>query len=175
MSATEPIIAALERNWDMIDASLEGVDDATIARFPADQCNSIAWILWHMSRVVDSFIQDRLQSNLQLWMQDAWYRRFAMGDDPDDRGFGWSYDRVKAWVPPSRDTLVEYYEAVKASSRKYLSSLSDAELQERRVIPPAAEPRTVGAALGQMVWESVAHGGQIAYISGFYRGMGWHR
>ena len=61
MPAAESIITALNRNWAMVDAALEGLDDDTLARQPADQCNSIAWILWHMTRVVDSFIHTRLR------------------------------------------------------------------------------------------------------------------
>ena len=45
MSPTESITTALERNWEMIDSALEGLDDATLGRQPTEQCNSIAWIL----------------------------------------------------------------------------------------------------------------------------------
>jgi len=61
MPAAESIITALNRNWAMVDSALEGLDDDTLARQPAEQCNSIAWILWHMTRVVDSFIHTRLR------------------------------------------------------------------------------------------------------------------
>ena len=30
------------------------------------------------------------------------------------------------------------------------------------------------AALGQMTWDNIAHGGQIAYIRGLLTGMGWY-
>jgi hypothetical protein len=36
------------------------------------------------------------------------------------------------------------------------------------------EPRTVAAALGQMTWDNVAHGGQIAYLRGLFQGIGWY-
>ena len=37
------------------------------------------------------------------------------------------------------------------------------------------QEHALGTALGQLVLESVAHGGQIAYLRGFQRGMGWYR
>ena len=175
MAAAEAIISALERNWEMVDAALDTVDDFTLALRPTDQCNSISWILWHMNRVVDTFTHTRLQSRPQLWIKDAWYEKFSMGDDPEDRGVGWTAEQVAAWAVPPRSITVGYYEAVKASAREYLSSLSNAGLEKRMVIPPVTEPRTVAAALGQMAWDNVAHGGQIAYLRGYYRGMGWHR
>ncbi len=174
MNAAEGLLTALERNWDMVDNALDGLDDATLARCPTDQCNSIAWTLWHMNRVFDTFVHTRLQSQPQLWIRDNWYARFGMSDDPDDRGVGWTASAVAAWTPPAKDVQVGYYEAVKQASRAYLATLSSADLEVRRVIPPAPEPRTVAAALGQVTWDNVAHGGQIAYLRGLFEGMGWY-
>ena len=45
------------------------------------------------------------------------------------------------------------------------------------MFPPTAlrQEHTLGTALGQLVLESVAHGGQIAYLRGYFRGTGWYR
>lgn len=158
----------------MVDAALDGLDDATLARCPAAQCNSMAWTLWHMNRVVDMFVHTRLRSQPQRWIRDGWYETFGMQENPEDRGVGWTAEQVAAWTPPAKEVQVGYYEAIKHAARAYLASLSRAELEARRVIPPASEPRTVAAALGQMTWDNVAHGGQIAYIRGLYAGMGWY-
>ena len=174
-AATEPIMAALERNWQMVDAALVGLDEATLARRPSDQCNSIAWILWHMNRVVDTFIHARFQSKPQLWVRDGWHRKFGMSADPDDRGVGWTAQQVAAWAPPSGAAQLGYFEAVKTSAREYLASLSYADLARQIVATPVPQPRSVADVLGQMTWDNIAHGGQIAYLRGFYRGMGWHR
>ena len=175
MAHTESVISAMNRNWDMIDAALEGLDRVTLAHRPADQCNSIAWILWHMSRVVDTFITARFRALPQIWITEGWYAKFGMSDDPEDRGVGWTKEQVGAWQPPEKDVLLGYYHAIRAANGEYLASLTDADLETRKVIPPAPEVRTIANAVGQMVWDTVAHGGQIAYLRGFYRGMGWHR
>ena len=175
MLPAEAIISALERNWAMVDAALQDLDDATLARRPNDQCNSVAWILWHMTRVVDVFTHTRLRSIPQLWVKDGWHVKYGMNDDPEERGVGWSAEQVADWQVPSREVMLGYYEAAKAAAREYLSSLTNAEMEKVMVIPPVTEPRTVANGLGQMVWDNVAHGGQIAYLRGFYGGMGWHR
>jgi uncharacterized damage-inducible protein DinB len=175
MVPAEGLLTAHARNWEMIDSALEGLEDLDLVRQPDPQCNSIAWILWHMSRVVDTFIHTRLQDRPQLWIQDGWHQRFGMAADPEDRGVGWTAQQVCDWKPPARDVQVAYYQAVRDRARQFMSSLTQAQLEEERVIPPVAEPRTVAAALGQMTWDAVAHGGQIAYLRGLYRGMGWHR
>ena len=97
-----------------------------------------------------------------------------MDADPDNRGVGWTAAQVVQWVPPTKDVQVGYYEAIKQATRAYLATLRDTDLEVRRVIPPAPEPRTVAAALGQMTWDNVAHGGQIAYLRGLFQGMGWY-
>ena len=106
MLPAEAIISSLERNWAMVDAGLEGLDDASLSRRPTDQCNSIAWILWHMNRVVDTFTHTRLRSMPQLWVKEGWHKRHGMGDDPEDRGVGWSAEQVATWVVPSREVSV---------------------------------------------------------------------
>ncbi len=175
MAAAEAIIAALERNWDMVDTALEGLDDDTLARQPSDQCNSIAWILWHLNRVIDTFIHTRLTGTAQSWIQEGWHQKFGMANDPEDRGVGWTAEQVAAWSPPTREAQLGYYGAIKAGARAYLASLTGSDLEKEMVIPPMAEPRTVASAVGQMTWDTIAHGGQIAYLRGLYRGMGWHR
>ena len=76
-NATVGVLAS-ERNWDMVDAALEGLDDATMTRQPADHSNSIAWILWHMNHVVDTFINTRLQAKPDLWVRDGWHQKFGL-------------------------------------------------------------------------------------------------
>ena len=175
VSPTESISTPLERNWEMIDSALEGLDDATLSLRPSEQCNSIAWILWHMSRVIDTVINTRLLETTQLWVGDRWHIRYRMPEDPEDRGVGWTAAQVAAWSPPERDVQLGYYGAVKAALMGFLSSVTPAQLEKKLVFPPVAEPRSGAAALGQMTWDAVAHGGQIAYLRGLHRGMGWHR
>jgi len=42
VSGADSVMWALERNWDMVDAALEGLDDETMSQQPADHSNSIA-------------------------------------------------------------------------------------------------------------------------------------
>jgi len=174
MNPAEGLITALERNWAMIDAAVDGLDDDTLARIPAEQCNSIAWFIWHLDRVMDTFIHPRLRDLPQLWIKEEWAQRYGMAPDPDDRGVGWTAEQVAGWKPPVKDILLGYYQSVRASAREYLASLTTADLEKQVVFPPGAEPRTTASALGQMTWDIVSHGGQIAFLRGLYRGMGWH-
>ena len=174
MLPAEGLLTALERNWAMVDTALEGLDDEILSRQPNSQCNSIAWTLWHMDRVLDTFVHTRLQDIPQCWVKDGWYEKHGMTDDPEERGVGWTIDQVASWNSPTSSIQLGYYSAVKQAAREYISSLTQDELEVSRVILPAPEPRTVSAALGQVTWDNIAHGGQIAYLRGFFSGMGWY-
>ena len=174
MLPAEGLLTALERNWAMVDIALDGLDDEILSRQPNSQCNSIAWTLWHMDRVLDTFVHTRLQDIPQFWVKDCWYEKHGMTDDPEERGVGWTIAQVTSWNPPTSSIQLGYYAAVKQAAREYISSLTQDQLEVRRVIPPVREPRTVAAALGQVTWDNIAHGGQIAYLRGFFSGMGWY-
>ena len=148
MAASDVIKTSLERNWGMVDRALDGLDDAMLGRLIDGQVNSISWLLWHMTRVVDVFIQTRLQGKPQLWSQDGWCEKCGLSEDPETTGQGWSAEQVAAWKVPSRVVLLGYFEATKAEARKYLDGLSDADLNATRIVPPATEPRSVSEMLG---------------------------
>jgi hypothetical protein len=173
MAITDGFVTALERNWDMVDRALAGMDAETMARCPNDHCNSVAWILWHMNRVWDGLLHDWLVVSPQIWIQQGWYQKFGMSDDPTNRGTGWTIAQVKSWQPPAREVQLGYYEAMKADIRKYFASVTLDDLERQRAIPADAEVRSVGASVGQRIWDNIAHGGQIAYLRGYYQGMGW--
>lgn len=173
MAATDVISTSLERNWGMVDRALEGLDDAILARQPNAESNSIAWLLWHMNRVVDRFVNDRFQSKPQIWIEAGWHQKFNMDADPEVSGMGWTLEQIAQWNPPSKDVLVGYFEAVKTSAREYLSALTDEGLAASVTVPPANEARPISDMLGVLVFDNITHGGQIAYLRGYFQGIGW--
>ena len=175
MPDTATTVAALERNWDMVHNALADLDDATLSVRPNAQSNSISWLLWHMTRVGDRFIHTRLQDSPQMWIKDGWHEKFNMAPEPDDIGLGWTAVQVDAWQPPSREILLGYFSAVNDATQNYLRPLSASDLDRHIAFPPPLNTLSVGEALGVLVWDNIAHGGQIAYLRGYFRGMGWFR
>ena len=98
-----------------------------------------------------------------------------MAAEPNDFGMGWSTDQVRDWRPPPKDVQLGYYEAVNSTTRDYLESLSPVDLERQIAFPPPLNTLSVAKALGILVWDNIAHGGQIAYLRGYYRGIGWFR
>ena len=130
MAANDVIKTSLERNWGMVDRALDGLDDTILAQQISGETNSIAWLLFHMTRVVDTFINTRLQDKPQLWVQDGWCEKCGLSDDPETTGQGWSSEKVAAWAVPTRVVLLGYFEATKAAAREYLDGLPRAAVSK---------------------------------------------
>ncbi len=176
MSDVDTTIFALQRNWDMVSTAVDGVDDDTLNLMPNDASNSMSWLVWHMTRVADRLIYGRCQDADQVWTIGGWSEKFGMDEDPNEFGMGWSTEQVAEWGCPSREVLMGYYDAVNAAARTYIQQL-DVEGLERRVPAPgpAGSTMSVADALGILVWDNIVHGGQVAYIRGYFGGTGWHR
>ncbi len=175
MPATTTTLFALQRNWDMVSGAVDGLEATALSQRPNDQSNSMAWLIWHMTRVADRFIHPRLQEKPQLWTDGGWAAKFGMANDPDEFGIGWNSDQVGSWKAPSADVLMGYYEAVNAAATEYIGSLDTADLERQISTPNPPGTQSVGEALGILVWDNIVHGGQVAYLRGYYQGMGWFR
>ena len=172
MSATETAMEALRRNWGMVDKALEDVDDAMLGDRPNDESNSMGWLLWHMSRIVDRFVHTWCQEAPQVWISGGWHEKFGLDDDLNNTGGGWTKEQVAAWQLPPKESVLGYYEAVKGAATKYFESLSQSDLDRQLEIPPRP-PNSIATFLGIVVFDNCVHGGQIAYLRGYYKGMGW--
>lgn len=172
MSATETALSALERNWGMVDRAIEDLNDAVLGTQLNSQSNSMGWLLWHMNRIVDRFVHTWCQDAPQLWVKDGWSDKFGLDDDINNTGQGWTEEQVAAWQLPPKNVLVGYYDAVKAAAREHIQSLSASDLERELTLPPRPTA-SIGSFLGVMIYDNCVHGGQIAYLRGYYKGMGW--
>jgi len=175
MSSNQTTVSALERNWNMVTSAVAEVDEGTMAARPNDDSNSMSWLIWHITRVADRFIHFRLMDQPQIWTVDAWHERFNMPADPDDFGMGWTNEQAAAWQAPLKDVLMDYFNVVNSAVGAYLRSLSEADLAREVKWTAPIDTMPVGDALGILVWDNIVHGGQVAYLRGYYRGTGWHR
>src|SRR5581483_9611770 len=107
--------------------ALDGIDPAKLTYRPGEHCNSIAWLVWHLTRV-----QDRLVSSLsnqeQAWVAEGWHAKFGRPADPADAGMGHGPEDVGTIKPDSPQVLLDYYDAVCKRTLDYANGLSDADL-----------------------------------------------
>lgn len=136
-------------------------DDATWR--PDPDANTIAWLLWHLSRVQDDHLAD-LAGTEQVWISDGWAERFGLPFEVEAHGYGQSSDKVgKVRTPPA--DLAEYHVAVHRATEAYLDGLTGEEIT--RVVDTRWDPPvTASARLVSVINDCTDHIGQAEYIKG---------
>ena len=106
MRATDSVMYSLDRNWEMVEDAIIGLDEKALVRQPAEQSNSMASIFGHMNRVTDMFILRRLKSKSELWVTEGWCQKFGMANNPGGLGMGQTAEQIAAW-----EVQLGYFEA----------------------------------------------------------------
>ena len=168
------LIDGYSRIPEFLENVLKGLTQDDLDWQPKHDCNSIGWLVWHLTRQQDAQIASLIGGE-QLWVTDRWYTKFGRQPEPDDVGFGHSPEQVSAFKSLESRTLLDYNRAVVERSKQYISSLSENDL-DRELNEPWFQPLpTVGVRLVSILDDSVLHAGQAAYVRGMRQGKGWQK
>lgn len=161
-----PAVRILDDAFGRIRELVHGFADVSpslLGRRPAAGANSIAWLVWHLTRVQDSHIAELLDAD-QLWV-DGHARALGRPPDPDDTGYGHSEAEAAAVEFDDVAALLAYHDAVADRTVGFLATLETDDLE--RVIDDSYDPPvTVGMRLVSVVADSLQHVGQAAYARG---------
>ena len=163
MKSNELLQDAFRRIRDTVAATLEGLDDGSLVRRPASTGNSIAWLIWHLSRVEDVQVASAAGVE-QVWTSQDYAGRFNLPLPERDTGYGHSSDKVDAVQAPP-ELLLEYYDAVHRQTVAFLKTLGDEDL-DRIVDTRWDPPVTLGVRLVSTIADCLQHVGQAAYAKG---------
>jgi hypothetical protein len=154
---------AIGRVTEQVPAVVDGLSEDDLAWRPDPGANSIAWLVWHLTRVADEY--SALYAEVpSRWTGGGWYERFGLPFPPDAHGYGHSADEV-AQVRASGANLAGYYADVEPVLAGYLGSLKSDELD--RVIDTNWDPPvTLGVRMVSIVDDLLQHIGQAAYLRG---------
>jgi uncharacterized damage-inducible protein DinB len=126
--------------------------------------NSVAWLVWHLTRVQDDHLADAFGGE-QVWTADGWYDRFGLPFPPSEHGYGQSADEVAQVRVESAELLRDYHNAVHERSLHYVRGLSDADLD--RIVDEAWDPPvTLAVRLVSVLSDDLQHVGQAAFLRG---------
>jgi hypothetical protein len=130
--------------------------------------NSIAWIVWHLTRIQDDHISG-VAAVQQRWTDAGWYERFALPFDPAATGYGHRDEDVDAVRVESPDLLRGYYDDVHQATLGYVEGLRDADLD--RIVDRAWDPPvTLGVRVVSVIADNLQHVGQAAFVRGMLLG-----
>ena len=129
-----------------------------------DDANSIAWLVWHLTRIQDDHIADAAESE-QVWASGGWADRFALPFDESATGYGHSSDEVAAVRVESGELLTGYHDAVHERTRAFVEPLTNPDLG--RVVDESWDPPvTLGVRLVSVISDNLQHAGQAAFVRG---------
>jgi uncharacterized damage-inducible protein DinB len=162
-TANDLLIDGFDRVRESVRAVLDGLDEDRLAARPDSRGNSVAWLVWHLSRVQDDHVADAAGAG-QLWTSGGWVERFRLPFDVGATGYGHSAEEV-AQVRASADLLGAYHDAVHRASVDYVATLTDADYD--RVVDERWDPPvTLGVRLVSVLNDTTQHAGQAAYVRG---------
>lgn len=167
MTPADLLTDAFSRVLGVVETVLDGADDALLAQRPGPDANSIAWLVWHLTRVQDDHVAD-VAGTGQVWIDDGFADRFALPLDPRDIGYGHTSEQVATVLAPA-GLLLDYYRATHARTLGFVGAVGADDLD--RVVDTRWDPPvTLGVRLVSVVDDCAQHAGQAAYVRGLLAG-----
>jgi len=164
MRSTELLVDAFGRVRQAVHGAVKGLSADELAFRLDDDSNSVAWLVWHLTRVQDDHVADAAGTS-QVWSDDGWDRRFGLPFPAEETGYGQDADDVAAVRVPSGDLLTGYHDAVHERTLQYVGTLADDDL-DRVVDESWNPPVTLGVRLVSVINDDMQHAGQAAFVRG---------
>jgi uncharacterized damage-inducible protein DinB len=164
MSSAELLVDAFGRVRQAVHAAIDGLSAQQLAARLDAEANSIAWLVWHLTRVQDDHVSEVAGSE-QVWTARGWAERFGLPLGPSETGYGHTSDQVAAVRVDEPALLAGYHDAVHDQTVRFVANLTDADLQrivDRRWDPPV----TLGVRLVSVIADDLQHAGQAAFVRG---------
>ena len=163
ISAADVVLDGFDRVQQAVGRVLEGLSTEQLAHRVGGSANSIAWLVWHLTRVQDDHVAD-LAGTGQVWTADGWADRFGLPLPPEDTGYGHDDEQVAA-VVVSSELLLGYHRAVYARTREYLRGVEPAAMSE--VVDESWDPPVTRVVrLVSVIEDDLQHAGQAAFVRG---------
>ena len=162
------IRAMTESAYGGVTRACDGLTDEQLFHQPTPDTNSIAWLVWHMSRVRD-LLTSSISGEREVWIANDWAGRFDL--KAGDTGIGDSPEKVAAFHV-DRSLLMGYLDDAHDATMRRLSMITPEQF-DQPVVYVLGDSRPVWRARVGRAGDSAQHNGQIAYLRGMFTGIGW--
>lgn len=166
-SFKDSIKSGMTEYLDELKVKLEGLTEDELRWQASLDSNTIIWLLWHMARVEDNWINGTIASGDTIWDSNHWATK--TGINGEGSGYNDTSDAVRAFPAVSVSNLLDYYDAVRNATFGVIDGITDAELANE--FSRGRRSVTWGWILGHVIVEESQHLGQIALIRGVIRGL----
>jgi hypothetical protein len=163
MTSAELLVDSFGRIRKVVHQAVDHLTPEQLAFRVDPEANSIAWLVWHLTRIQDDHVADAAQAD-QVWTSQGWAERFRLPFDPLATGYGHRARDVAA-VQATGELLVGYHDAVHQRTIGYVERLSDADLA--RIVDRSWDPPvSLGVRLVSVIADDLQHAGQAAFVRG---------
>jgi Protein of unknown function (DUF664) len=163
MTIGDLLADAFGRIREVVHEAVDGLTDDQLTFRPDGQANSIAWLVWHLTRIQDDHIAAAAQT-AQLWTAAGWADRFRLPFASSATGYRHGTGQVAA-VRADAALLAGYHDAVCQETTGYVLGLADADLD--RIVDESWDPPvSLGVRLVSVIADDLQHAGQAAYLRG---------
>ena len=162
MNVADLLADGFGRVQGTVHAAVEGLTAEQLRTRLDARANSIAWLVWHLTRVQDDHVADAFGVP-QVWTEYG--KRFELPLEPYDTGYGHTSEQVARVTVPSADLLTGYHDAVHEQTVRLVSGITDPDLD--RIVDEGWDPPvTLGVRLVSVIDDCAQHVGQAAFIQG---------
>ncbi len=168
-SFRDAIKSAMTEYLDELKQKLDGLTEAELTWQASLDTNTIIWLVWHMARVEDNWINERVGQGQTVWESGGWSQKLEITEEGN--GYGQAMDQVRSFPSRDIDGIVAYHDAVREAGFKVIDSLTDADMDATREQTRNRGPIEISWILGHVVVEESQHLGQIALVRGMTRGL----
>ncbi|KOX21062.1 MULTISPECIES: mycothiol transferase [unclassified Streptomyces] len=163
MNSAGLLVDSFGRVREAVHGAVEGLTEDELAVRTDPDANSIAWLVWHLTRVQDDHLAGAFGTE-QLWTAEGWADRFGLPFPEEATGYGQTPAQAGRVRAPA-DLLLGYHDAVHDRTAELVGAVTDADLD--RVVDAAWDPPvTLGVRLVSVIADDLQHAGQAAYARG---------
>lgn len=168
MATSADVLAdGFERVRECVHRAVEGLSADALNLRLDPEANSIAWLVWHLTRVQDDHVAD-VAGWEQVWSAGGWHDRFGLPLSVADTGYGHGSEQVAAVKIDSPELLAGYHDAVCEQTLRFVRGVTDADL-DQVVDEHWSPPVTLGVRLVSVISDDLQHAGQAAFVRGIAR------
>jgi len=165
MESPNLLLTAFDDIETVVRRALDGIDPALLTARIDPEANTIAWLVWHLTRVQDDHVAE-VAGTEQAYTGAGWADRFGLPFGPEAIGYGFSSDDVARTGISDPQLLLDYHADVHRRTAEFVQTLSAEDLD--RVVDERWDPPvTLGVRLVSVIGDDLQHAGQAALLRGF--------
>jgi len=167
MDSAAVLLDGFERVRGAVHTVLHRISADDLTARLDEKANSIAWLVWHLTRVQDDHVADAAGLE-QVWLAQGWAEEFDLPLSDVDTGYGHHAEDVASVRVGSPRPLRGYHDAVHEQTAAFVRDL-DADALDRIVDEGWDPPVTLGVRLVSVLADDLQHVGQAEFVRGVLR------